>query len=109
MPVEMEFEDELATDRFADILARSSSASVSEDTLFTEPKDDGSVAGDAVPGPEESCEGAKLSEGGRCVRFVLLTLRTGGGGGGFIVGGFGGGPDGRPGASRVGRAIESVD
>uniref|UniRef100_A0A182UVF2 Uncharacterized protein n=1 Tax=Anopheles merus TaxID=30066 RepID=A0A182UVF2_ANOME len=97
LPVEMELADEPATDRFTfDTFARSSSASVSEDTLLTEPKVVGSVAGELVP-PVLSCDdGARLSEGGRCVRFVLLTLRTGGGGGGFIVGGFGGGADGRP-------------
>lgn len=48
LPVEMEFEDEFDTDSFSDILARSSSAIVSEDTLFTDPKDDGSVDGDPL-------------------------------------------------------------
>lgn len=109
LPVEMEFADEPATDRLAfDTFARSSSASVSEDTLFTEPKEVGSVAGELVP-VVSSDDGAKLSDGGRCVKFVLLTLRTGGGGGGFIVGGFGGGADGRPVTSRTGRTIDSDD
>lgn len=109
LPVEMEFADEPPTDRLAfETFARSSSASVSDDTLFTEPNEVGSVAGELVP--VVSCDdGAKLSDGGRCVRFVLLTLRTGGGGGGFIVGGFGGGADGRPVTSRIGRTIDSDD